>query len=123
MLRDVKEIGWVFALGVIVAVLWWTFYVQPNDEMMTEIMDCMDGILQAPKDSERKIDELLRRIGTTAKRPEVVTRTPRMPGPISDFSPSSGGSSGPGTPPRSPRVVPDGLETMRWPPNATVYQP
>ena len=43
MHKGLKESLWVFLLGAFTAVLWWTFYVQPNNEIMTNIMDCMDG--------------------------------------------------------------------------------
>ncbi len=41
MRKDLKEMTWVFALGVIAAVLWYAFWVRPNDTMMSNIMDCM----------------------------------------------------------------------------------
>ena len=41
MRKGLKESLWGFLLGAFAAVLWWAFYVQPNDEIMTNIMDCM----------------------------------------------------------------------------------
>jgi len=41
MRKELKEASWVFLLGTFAAVLWWVFYVQPNDKIMTDIMDCM----------------------------------------------------------------------------------
>jgi hypothetical protein len=40
--NDLKEASWVFALGVFVAVLWYIFWVRPNDTVMTNIMECME---------------------------------------------------------------------------------
>ena len=41
MLSAIKECAWVFILGTIAAVLWYTFYVSPNDSRMNDIMECM----------------------------------------------------------------------------------
>lgn len=56
MRRNLKEVTWVFALGVFAAVLWYIFWVRPNDTVMTDIMECMgDDRTRGKYDECRKL--------------------------------------------------------------------
>ncbi len=43
MLNEMKETIWIIAVGLMLGGLWYCFWVHPNDQVMTEIMECMDG--------------------------------------------------------------------------------
>ena len=43
MLKELREMLWFFLLALIVAGLWYHFYVRDNDAMVSEILNCMQG--------------------------------------------------------------------------------
>ena len=43
MTESVKSSIWVFLLGVSLAIVWYFAWVQPKDEVLKSIMDCMNG--------------------------------------------------------------------------------
>ena len=43
MLKDLRELLWVLLLSLTIGGLWYHFYVRDNDQMVSEILACMQG--------------------------------------------------------------------------------